>query len=101
MAMFVFIIIKENWKSYFLPICMSFYLPFLAYLFNDLSLYIVLSCFFTLAACLMGMIDRDIAKNYYEIIQSQQRDILLPLIERIQDSKILSEDETDENIEIH
>jgi hypothetical protein len=94
--MFVFIIIKENWKSYFLPICMSFYLPFLAYLFDDLNFYIVLSCFFTLASCFMGMVDRDIAKNYYEIIDSQQKVFTSELIDRIAQRKEQKENFTED-----
>lgn len=94
--MFVFIIIKENWKSYFLPICMSFYLPFLAYLFDDLNFYIVLSSFFTLATCFMGMVDKDIAKNFYDIIQSQQKVFTLELIEKIAQRKEQKENFTEE-----
>lgn len=68
----IFLLIIDNWKAYSFPLFMAFYIPFLAWTFNELTFHVIFGSVFILLSCIMGMADRDFGKSLYCIVKAQE-----------------------------
>lgn len=76
------VIIKNNWQEFQVPIFLAFFIPFMAYLFGQLNIFVGFSSLWLLFTAWQGMVNQDVAVISQEYIRCQERTICELLYER-------------------